>query len=86
MVNVVIKEFTKENWTLMPCHPDVCQECATAHSEEEPHNAQSLHYQYKFRLEHGRFPTWDDAISHCSNELKSLWIKELKKMGVNVNG
>ncbi len=67
-----------------PAVPGTCPECAVDHPPEQPHNQQSLFYQYKFYNEHGRWPTWEDAISHCSEEIKSIWRTELKKLGVEV--
>ena len=72
-------------FSLMPCAPDVCQECATDHEPEMPHNQQSLYYQYKFYAEHGRWPTWADAMAHCSDKMKALWTAELTKLGVEVD-
>jgi hypothetical protein len=61
-----------------------CPECATAHPEWQPHNQQSLTYQYKFYDKHGRFPTWEDAMEHCSETVKGLWKTELLKKGIKV--
>lgn len=61
-----------------------CQECATAHAPDLPHNRDSMAYQYKFYDKHGRFPKWKDAMEHCSPEMKELWIEELLKKGVKV--
>lgn len=61
-----------------------CPECATAHPEWKPHNQQSLTYQYKFYDKHGRFPTWADAMEHCSETVKGLWKAELLKKGIKV--
>lgn len=61
-----------------------CPECAVKHQPGLPHNQQSLYYQYNFREQHGRWPTWKDAMSHCSAEMKQYWIKELSKKGVIV--
>jgi hypothetical protein len=69
---------------LLPAAPDTCPECAVKHEPEEPHNQQSLFYKYKFFNEYGRWPTWEDAMSHCSVEMKALWIAELAKEGVIV--
>jgi len=66
---------------LMPCAPDVCQECAVKHHPSDAHNKQSLYYQMKFHEKHGRFPTWKDAIAHCSKKIKSRWKEELQKVG-----
>lgn len=67
---------------LMPCAPDVCQECAVKHEPDMPHNAQSLYYQYKFYQQHGRLPTWEDALAHCKPEVQAWWKKELRELGV----
>ena len=69
---------------LMPCAANVCQECAVDHPVGQPHNQQSLYYQYKFYSQHGRWPTWADAMDHCSDDVKKVWIAELRKHGVEV--
>ncbi len=73
-----------KSMTLLPPHPDVCQECATDHHPSMPHNQQSLYYQMKFHMEHGRCPTWKDAMAHCSDEMKALWIQGLREKGVEI--
>ena len=65
--------------TLLPPSPDVCQTCASDHEPEEPHNQRSLFYQYSFMAEHGRWPVWADALAHCSEEMREMWIVELRK-------
>jgi len=67
---------------LVPPAKDVCQQCAVKHAEESPHNCQSFYYQYHFFEEHGRWPTWADAVAHCPERIKNMWIEELKKKGV----
>jgi hypothetical protein len=69
---------------LLPCKPDVCQECAVDHTPDLPHNNQSLYYQYHFYFKHGRWPTWKDAMAHCTDEMKAFWIEQLGKMGAEV--
>lgn len=71
-------------WDLMPPPKGTCPECAVAHSVEQPHDKQSIFYQYKFYNEHGRSPTWKDAMEHCTKEIKEYWIIELKSVGVNI--
>ncbi len=66
---------------LLPCAKDKCQECAVDHPPEYPHNAQSLYYQYKFYNERGRWPTWKDALAHCSDDMREYWELELKARG-----
>lgn len=66
---------------LLPPSPDKCQECAVDHPPEEPHNKQSLYYQTKFRGDHGRWPTWRDAVAHCAPEVQEFWEAELRNLG-----
>lgn len=74
--------------TLLPCPPGVCQECAVDHPHDQPHNQQSLHYQYRFYSEHGRWPTWTDAMAHCTPEVQALTrqalLLVLKKHGLEI--
>jgi hypothetical protein len=70
---------------LLPPAPGLCQECATKHEPGWPHNAQSLYYQFKFPMDHGRAPTWADAMAHCDDTTREFWTKELTRMGVDVN-
>jgi len=62
--------------------PRTCPECAVDHDPDQPHNRQSLFYQYKFYNEWGRWPTWDNAMAHCSDEVKTFWVKALKQFGI----
>lgn len=76
------KPGTIGGFTLLPAREGTCPECATAHMPEMPHNQQSLYYQYHFYADNKRFPTWDDAMAHCTNKVKDLWMRELSKQGV----
>jgi len=58
-----------------------CPVCGVKHIPEMPHNRHSLTYQFKFYDKHGRFPTWEDAMAHCSDEVKTYWVQELKEKG-----
>ncbi|MBQ8087044.1 MAG: hypothetical protein IJ234_01315 [Clostridia bacterium] len=58
---------------LLPPKPGTCSECAAAHNPEQPHDRDSLYYQMRFHQKHGRFPTWADAMAHCSEDVKALW-------------
>lgn len=62
-----------------------CPECAVKHDPSQPHNRDSLVYQYKFYDKHGRWPTWRDAMAHCSEEVKQLWTEALEERGVNLD-
>jgi hypothetical protein len=81
--NIKVIDLAKEG-TLLPAPPGTCPECAVKHEPEQPHNQQSLFYQYRFYHENGRWPNWRDAMSHCSDEVKAAWIKGLAEVGVKV--
>lgn len=73
----------KHGMTLLSKAPEgTCLMCAVKHPPEQPHNLQSLCYQYKFYDEHGRWPTWEDAMAHCPEEIKEFWRQALKERGV----
>jgi len=61
--------------------PNVCPICATRHADTDPHNAQSLYYQYRFYSVRGRWPTWADAIAHCSLPMRRQWEVALQQGG-----
>lgn len=65
--------------------PGTCSECAVEHAPEQPHNQQSITYQYTFYDQHGRWPTWADAMAHCPEEVKDVWISELRRRGVDID-
>ena len=65
--------------------PGTCEVCAVAHEPEQPHNRDSLFYQYKFYEKNGRWPTWADAMEHCTPEIRALWREELEKRGIKVD-
>ncbi len=71
--------------TFLPAPEGTCSKCAVEHEDEQPHNQQSLFWQYWFyRNSGGQWPTWSDAMEHCTDEVKGLWKKHLKKFGVKV--
>lgn len=70
---------------MLPAKEGTCQECGVKHEEWQAHNKESLFYQYKFYDQHGRWPTWKDAISHCSEEVRQAWEKELRLKGINLH-
>lgn len=78
-MNVIHKDLT-----LLPPHPGTCHACAVAHEPDQPHNAQSLYYQVRFRMEFGRPPTWADAMAHCSESVQSAWRAALAERGIIV--
>lgn len=79
-MSVEVKTFT----AMLPAAPGRCPECATAHPPEQPHNYRSFFYRYRFYQEHGRWPTWNDAMTHCSPGIQRQWRKGLSEIGVDV--
>lgn len=71
-------------FTLLPAKKGTCEQCATAHPPEQPHNQQSLFWQYWFYGKHGRWPKWADAMEHCSEKMKADWTRALAEHGVAV--
>lgn len=70
---------------ILPAKPGFCQECGAKHEPDLPHNAQSRLYQYAFYGREGRWPTWNDALAHCSDEVRELWKKALTEKGVSLD-
>lgn len=71
-------------WMLLPAPPGVCSQCGVDHEPDQPHNQQKLLYQYWFYAEHSRWPTWEDAMAHCSDEVYEMWREGLAGHGVEV--
>lgn len=71
-------------WQLLPAAPGLCSQCAIDHEPELPHNPQSMHYQYAFYAEHGRWPTWEDALAHCDDEMYEAWRAGLAEHDVHL--
>lgn len=63
---------------LLPPREGTCPICAIAHEPEQPHNCQSLYYQYRFFGVRGRWPTWADAVAHCEPATREIWERELR--------
>jgi len=84
-VDVKIVHLGIKDMKLLAPHPEACQECAEKHDPRRPHNQQSIYYQYKFYQEHDRWPTWADAMAHCTPEVKQAWIEALRENGVEVS-
>jgi len=79
------QDFSKPGLHLLPAKPGTCLECAVEHDLAHPHNQQSLYYQYHFYADNGRWPTWGDAMAHCTDEMKAFWVEELAKHGIVVD-
>lgn len=65
---------------MLPAAPGKCPECAVDHPPEQPHNAQSLFYQMQFHGAHQRWPTWKDAVAHCSPDVAASWEAHLRSL------
>lgn len=78
------REIGMEEIQIIPPRPGTCPECAVDHDRTMPHNRDSLYYQMRFRQRNGRFPTWADAMAHCSDMVKAYWTGELAKRGIRV--
>jgi hypothetical protein len=71
---------------MLPAPPNTCEKCAMKHDANLPHNQESLHWQYWFRGQRGRWPTWRDAMEHCSDDVKRKWVDALARLGIKVEG
>ncbi len=71
-------------FALLKPRPGVCEACAVDHPPDQPHNQQSLYYQYWFYGQHGRWPKWEDALAHCTDEVYAFWREALADQGVVV--
>lgn len=69
---------------LLPPRKDKCQTCAVDHKPEQPHDATSLYFLTKFKMENNREATWTDAMAHCEEPMKKAWTAQLNKMGIDV--
>ena len=78
----MIMEYGGEKIRILPPMRGSCPICAAMHEEALPHKRNSIYYQMKFRQQHGRFPTWEDAMAHCTEEMKAAWREDLAAMGL----
>jgi hypothetical protein len=65
---------------MLPGPPGTCEWCHVKHDPAQPHNQESLPYQIRFHAINGRWPTWTDAMAHCSEELKAAWRARLREL------
>lgn len=70
---------------LLPPAPGKCPQCAVEHEPEQPHDATSMFYQFWFLGQHGRSPTWADAMAHCPEQVKLHWSLHLERLGIDLN-
>lgn len=74
-----------EEIKLIPPVPGSCLACAGKHDPKEPHDKNSLYYQNGFYRKYKRFPSWDDAMSHCTDQCKQRFRKQLQMRGIILN-
>lgn len=65
--------------------PGCCPECGRKHDADWPHERDKLYYQYKFYDEHGYWPSWADAMAHCSEDVKAYWKQQLEAYGIDLD-
>ena len=65
---------------LAPPGPMVCQTCAVRHEPDLPHDLYSLYFQYWFYAEYRRWPSWADAMAHCTAEVQAQWVEVLREL------
>ena len=86
MAKKELKQVQMTGFALLPCKQDGrCQVCATHHDPELPHNQPSMYYQYSFYSKHGRWPTWNDAMEHCTEDVKRITREVLRNNGIEVS-
>ena len=78
-------ELREGRLSITPPKEGACPLCGELHGRGEPHNRNSLLYQHRFRQNHGRYPTWEDAMAHCSLTVKKRFCERLKRHGVEVD-
>lgn len=68
---------------ITPPSAKACRICATVHDPQDPHDRDSLYYQNWFRKRFKRFPTWNDAMAHCSEITKACFKAKLIRRGID---
>lgn len=63
---------------LLPAKAGTCAVCATDHEPHLAHNCASLFYGMRFKMTHGRDPTWADAVAHLTPEQAKEWKRAMK--------
>lgn len=63
--------------------PGACRICAAVHRPDQPHDRDSLYYQNWFYKRYRRFPTWADAMAHCTDAVKAEYKSLLGRRGIN---
>lgn len=80
-------EIKKGTFYVLPSASNCCQVCGQIHPDTEPHDPTALKYQMLFAANHpqGKSPTWEDAMAHCEEDVKTKWRRTLKTVGIDSN-
>lgn len=73
-----------ETIKVLPPLPGACRLCAARHAADQPHERDSLYYQVRFYQKFRRFPTWEDAMNHCSEDVKAAFRRQLTARGIEL--
>lgn len=65
---------------IVPPRQGACPICAVKHDKGSPHEPRSAYYRSRFRAKHHRYPDWEDAMAHCSEETKATLRKNLSEV------
>jgi hypothetical protein len=60
--------------------------CGAAHELGDAHDWTSVYYMLSFRSTFGRFPTYKDAIAHCTIRKKREWMSAIRRAGGIIQG
>lgn len=65
--------------------PNFCDTCGEYHLEYMPHEYGSFTYRQNFFNQHGRLPTYRDAMRHCPPEVRDLAVQAYEAFGLDVD-
>ncbi len=73
--------FSAQLWysVCKPREPETCQMCGRRHFAHQPHDPTSPLYALNFRSTERRWPSWKDAMSHCSPKMQDYLLRMLRK-------
>jgi len=61
----------------------LCEVCGNPHPRDTPHHKDSAFYRAKFFEEKGRYPDWNDALAHCTEQVRESWRMRLSEYGID---
>jgi hypothetical protein len=76
---VKMNDNTNEEIRVVPPMPGTCPVCAAKHRKDAPHDKNSVYFQNWFYHRHRRFPTWEDAMEHCSEKTKASFREKIRR-------